>query len=282
MNSLWIFGLSSISTMPRLHWKLDQSFPVTWKLLHFLFPSLLRPPCCSHLTSMRLPPCLCPRPLVPLFPSLLQPCPCPSDLIPLSLDPFLPYPLLLQHSWTPHSLDLWIFPGSSLDLPCLPWTPISGSFLVSLLLLLLVHLLLCTLASLSPCVPLSHFYLSFSYHHWLPLLTNSLFLCHHHLSYSLNSTMTYSPWLIASFRFVYKSLAQPMYSLSYSYTVSLGLVTTQTRLKPMSMLVPSPIHLVILELCLFHSSTRTVASDQSQLASQPVFPKTFSITPSFH
>ena len=112
-----------------------------------------------------------------------------------SLSPSLYF---LQHSWTLNPLDLWIFPGSPLDLPVFPRTPISGSFLASLLLFLLFHLHLRTPASQSPHVTLSCFYLR----SLVPPLTSfhidSSLLCHRPLSYSLNSTMTHSPWLIAS------------------------------------------------------------------------------------
>ena len=135
------------------------------------------------LHTHRTPLAVLPRP-----PSLLGH---PAALVP-------PLFSLFWHSWTPHSLDLWIFPGSPLDLPFFPWTPISGCFFASSLLLLLFHLRLCTPTSQSLCAPILYFYL------WSPVSPLTSFhidsssLCHHLLSYSLNSTMTHSPWLIAS------------------------------------------------------------------------------------
>ena len=132
------------------------------------------------------------------FPVLpLVPIPTPCSLR-QHLPSSSPFPYFLWHPWTPNSLDLWIFPGSPLDLPFVSRTPVSRSFLASLILLQLFHLHLRTLASLSPRITLSRFYLwslvppSTSFH----IDTSSL--CHRLLSYSLNSTMTHSPWLIAS------------------------------------------------------------------------------------
>ena len=146
------------------------------QLLRFLFSSLLSHPRRSPLDSQGLlhtlsslshphPPRLCltpapassqssPRP----YPHPMLSTPTPSLLVPF---PILP-PDTLEHQ-TP--LDLWIFPRSPLDLPFIPWTPISGSFLASLLLLLLFRLHLHTLASQSPSVTLSYFYLDPLYHH---------------------------------------------------------------------------------------------------------------------
>ena len=175
-------------------------------VLHFLFFSLLSHPCCSLLAPQspsslptglpRTPPCV-----IVLVSSSPLPSPCPPlalVLIPCSLCQHRPSSYFLRYPWTPNSLDLWIFPGSPLDLPFVSWAPVSGSLPASPLLLLLFHLHLHTLASQSPHITLSRFYL------WslVPPLTSfhidTLSCRHHLLSYSLDSTMTHSPWLIAS------------------------------------------------------------------------------------
>ena len=108
----------------------------------FSFPSLLSHPCC-FLETPAGPPSLS---------SLDSPHPWDtSSSLSLHSSPDSP-----KHQ-TP--LDPWIFPRSPLDLLFIPRTPISGSFLDSLLLLLLSHLRLHTFASQSPCIPLSPFHL---------------------------------------------------------------------------------------------------------------------------
>ena len=110
----------------------------------FSFPSLLSHPCRSHpLDTCRTPPHL----------SLSS-----------SLCPHLPPHSFSSNTPEHHTpTDLWVFPGSPLDLPFFPRTPISGSFLDSLPLLLLFHIhlhnhcfsvtmhLLILLLSLIPC-----------------------------------------------------------------------------------------------------------------------------------
>ena len=122
------------------------------------------------------------------------PSPCP-------LRQHLPSLYFLRHPWTPNSLDLWIFPGSPLDLPFVSQTPVSGSFLASPILLLLSHLHLRTPASQSPYLasifdPL--------YHHWLLwlilTLSSSSFLLIE--LYYDSFPMTHS-----FFHFVYKPLS---------------------------------------------------------------------------
>ena len=106
---------------------------------------------------------------------------------------------LSWHSWTPNSPDLWIFPGSPLDLPFVSRTPVSGSFLTSLPLLLLFHLHLRTLASQSP---LRHLILLLSL---IPWITIDFFLTH-----------LVSPWLI----FAYPWFVIPLLPYSSCFTLT--------------------------------------------------------------
>ena len=179
-----------------------------WTTVMFSFPLLLSLPCSSLLDTLWTPSHPCPYILVlwPSYPSLMgihRTPACPyliSSPLPLSSD--------TPEHWTP--IDLWIFPGSSPDLPFLPWTPISGSSLVSLLLfhlhlhpLLPCHyqLPLISLLSLIPCNTIDFLFTLTHCHFVIDLL-----------SYSLDSTMTHYPWLIASFPLVYKPLVQHLYS----------------------------------------------------------------------
>ena len=221
----WIFVISTI-----VNWFCDLSEASSAPcLLSVTFSFLLAPQSSSSLPTRlpRTPPysiVLVSPPPPPSPPLALILVPCPLRQHPPSLFPFLYSLLTLLNTEPPRSMDLpWISPGSPLHLTdthlqVFPWFPF------------LVHLHLRILASSSLCPPLSRFYL------WslVPPLTSfhidSSSLCHCLLSYSLNSTMTHLPWLIASSHFVYKPLAQPMYSLSYSYSF---------------VLAPSLIHLVL-------------------------------------
>ena len=158
-------------------------------MLRFLFSSLLSHLRCSPLNSQGLF-------HASLSLSHPRPCPLPVLLLPLSsLSTPAPSPPHTSSDTPEHRtpVDLWIFPGSPLDLPFFPWTPISGSFLASLLLLLLFHLHLHTPASQSPHATLSRFYLRSPISPLASFHIDSSSLCHRLLSYSLNSTMTHSP-----------------------------------------------------------------------------------------
>ena len=127
----------------------------------FSFPSLLKLPCHSHTTPTRHPPHPCS--LTPPFsllrpPPLIAPIQHPLDshlvLVPL---PF--YSLISSTSNTPEHCIPLIY-GSSLDLPQIsPSSHGHPSLGLPLVSLPLSHLYLCTLASLSPCISLSCFYL---------------------------------------------------------------------------------------------------------------------------
>ena len=157
--------------------------------------------------------------------SSLLPCPCP-----------FPSPPTLLNTELHWSMDLpWIFPRSSLPpMDTHLWILSSSPFLVSpsspypCFLVTILSLIL--LLSLIPSIT-TDFLFTLTHCHFVIDL----------LSYSLNSTMTHSSWLLAPFPLVYKPLALPTYSLSYSYSgVRLHLVLRHPNIlgSPRTPLIP--------------------------------------------